>query len=262
MTAVIKVITLGPLTPIKHQQHRPVGSIGTKQKVSIQSIFIVAAFVFAFAFAFALVRINLLQGALSSVRHHILRSGPIKVRESTYAECDGADHTRTITADHSHQSRAWGIRPNHASSQHQSGNLSGFPLDRCSPHQNLYLLSLSHLCWPLTKPPNHSITFWFLFFEIMLHPPQHGNLNSDFPLDRCSWQTFWKHFQSLSQGQMQMQNHFPSTFQHVLIRKRWCLNQAQAPSRTRSPQYLGFTLVYSIYLGFTQHLLCLERRSV
>ena len=60
-----------------------------------------------------------------------------------------------------------------------SGNLSGFPLDRCSPHQNLYFLSLSlsHLCWPLTKPPDHSITFWFLFFEIMLHPPQHGNLN-------------------------------------------------------------------------------------
>ena len=70
-----------------------------------------------------------------------------------------------------------------------SGNLSGFPLDRCSPHQNLYLLSLSHLCWPLTKPPNHSITFWFLFFEIMLHPrPQHGNLNM------------------ISSGQMQLKN--------------------------------------------------------
>ena len=56
--------------------------------------------------------IDLVSPALSSVCHHILRSSPIIVKnlhmqslithhnqeeESTYAECDGSDHTRTIT---------------------------------------------------------------------------------------------------------------------------------------------------------------------
>ena len=119
--------------------------------------------------------IDLVSPALSSVCHHILRSSPIIVKnlhmqglitrrnqeeESTYAECDGADHTRTITLI-THISQ----RPGASSGQimpRPSRVISVVFLSTYHAFRSISILSLSlsHPPKPLIMSPTWAVFVW------------------------------------------------------------------------------------------------------
>ena len=132
--------------------------------------------------------------ALSSVCHHILRSSPIIVKnlhmqglitrrnqeeESTYAECDGSDHTRTITLI-THISQ----RPGASSGQimpRPSRVISVVFLSTYHAFRSISILSLS-----LSHPPqNHSScpqSEQYLFDTPNYTPLQFGFIGGSFTL--------------------------------------------------------------------------------